>query len=263
MHPARRLAPVAAIVGALLVLLPGTALAHASFDVSQLPAGVSQELVLRVPLEREAANQRVEVLVPGAFTVESCDGATGWTCEQATTAEDDTVLTLERAPDGPGDTERFALTVTAPTEEGVYAFPTIQTYDDGDEAAWIGEPDSDRPAPRIQVGDESTEVEFSGDATPHTDLATPTPDATATEDPSEEPTATTAPTPTASPTPTATIESEAPSVQDSPTPGDADPPEQQPDTEEDEGSSAVVWILVASLLAVAIALAVARVRRQG
>lgn len=185
----RRTRPLAVVAVALavLVLVPGVALAHASFDVRQLPAASTQELVLRVPLERDAANDLVEVLVPGTFTVDTCAGAEGWSCRQDTTADGDTVLTLERAPDGPGDTERFTMTVTAPAEEGVYAFPTIQTYDDGEEAAWIGDPGSDRPAPRLQVGDETAPVEFSGDATPHTELAddepaaapTPTPDAEA------------------------------------------------------------------------------------
>ena len=116
---------------ALLVLLPGVALAHASFDVRQLPAGSQQELVLRVPLERDAVNDMVEVLVPGAFTVDSCDAADGWNCDQADTADGDIVLTLRRDEGGPGDTERFDVVVTAPDAEGVYAFPTIQTYDDG------------------------------------------------------------------------------------------------------------------------------------
>lgn len=193
----------------LLLVVPGIALAHASFDLQQLPAGSTQDLVLRVPLERDAINDRVEVLVPGAFTIEDCAGAEGWSCAQAATSDGDTVVSLERSPDGPGDTERFAVTVTAPAEEGVYAFPTIQTYDDGEEVAWIGDPGSDRPAPRLQVGDGTAPVEASDDATPHSDLAGATPgaaptatadDAPASEDPSPEPTATGASPATEQPT---------------------------------------------------------------
>lgn len=177
MSRAARLPTTALATLVLLVVVPGVALAHASFDVQQLPAGSTQDLVLRVPLERDAVNDLVEVLVPGPFTIEACAGADGWDCSQATTSDGDTVVSLERAPDGPGDAERFAVTVTAPTEEGVYAFPTIQTYDGGEEVAWIGEQGSDRPAPRIQVGDETTPVEFSGEATPHTERATAGPSA--------------------------------------------------------------------------------------
>ncbi len=202
---ARAIAAVAVAL-AVLVLLPGVALAHASFDVRQLPAAASQQLVLRVPLERDAANDLVEVLVPGAFTVDACGGAEGWGCQQDTTADGDTVLIFARAPDGPGDTEHFALTVTAPEDEGLYPFPTIQTYDDGEEAAWIGEPGSDRPAPRIQVGDETDPVEFSGDASPHTELAEDegTTTATAPDDGAASPVATPSEAVTGEPTAAAT-----------------------------------------------------------
>lgn len=232
---------------ALLVLLPGTALAHASFDVRQLPAGTTQELTLRVPLERTAANDLVEVLVPGGFAVEDCPAADGWDCAQDETAEGDTVLTLTRGGDGDGGTERFLVVVTAPSTEGVYAFPTIQTYDDGVEAAWIGEPGSDQPAPRLQVGDETTEVEFSGAATPHTDLAE---DATA---------APPTPTPTAAPTPTADDETGDDEAAPPSEPATISEPDET-DTTDDEGPSAAVIAAGVFLAAVALAGAVARFR---
>jgi uncharacterized protein YcnI len=236
---------------ALLVLLPGTALAHASFDIRQLPAGTTQELTLRVPLERTAANDLVEVLVPGAFVVGDCPAADGWDCAQDETAEGDTVLTLARGPDGDGGTERFRVVVTAPTTEGVYAFPTIQTYDDGVEAAWIGEPGSDQPAPRLQVGDATTEVEFSGEATPHTDLA---PDGTAA-----------APTPTAAPTSgpdDAGGADDAASQDETASPGEPARISEPDDasTTDDDGPSAGVIAAGVFLAAVALAGAVARFR---
>ena len=189
--------PLAAVPLSLLVLVlcATPAFAHATFDVTQAPASSTQDFSLRVPLERDAVNDLVEVLVPGVFEVTACDGTEGWDCQQDTTQDGDTVVTLTRQPDGPGDAEQFALTMTAPTDEGVYTFPTIQTYDDGEEVAWINDPGTDRPAPRIQVGDETTEVEYAGDASPHTDLATeeptddPTPVETATDEPTDEPTA--------------------------------------------------------------------------
>lgn len=242
-----------ALALALVVLLPGTALAHASFDVTQLPAGSSQDLVLRVPLERDADNDLVEVLVPGTWTVDACEGADGWTCTQDETTDGDTVVTLERSPGGPGDTERFGLSLTAPQEEGVYAFPTIQTYADGIEAAWIGEPGSDAPAPRVQVGDETTEVERNEDATPHTeDLATQpptegeaTPDAAPTDEQTEaEPTEG---EPTEVPTEAATGEDDAEAIP----PGEG-------------GPSVWIWVIGAVLLLTfAAAVAVSRRRTGG
>lgn len=236
----------------LLLVVPGIALAHASFDVQQLPAGSTQDLVLRVPLERDAVNDLVEVLVPGAFTIEDCAGAEGWSCSQAATSDGDTVVSLERSPDGPGNTERFALTVTAPAEEGVYAFPTIQTYDDGEEAAWIGEAGSDRPAPRLQVGDETAPVEFSGDATPHTGLAEATPSPArattaedpATEDPSPEP-------------------NDAPTVQPTTAPAGEDSGGGSSEAAVGGAALATVAVVVVAIVAAAVAAAVVLRRRRG
>lgn len=247
-RPVTRAVAAAAVAVVVLVLLPSVALAHASFDVRQLPASSSQELVLRVPLERDAANDLVEVLVPGAFTVDTCDGAEGWSCQQDTTADGDTVLAFERAPDGPGGTERFALTVTAPDQEGVYAFPTIQTYDDGQEVAWIGEPGSARPAPRIQVGDETTPVEFSGDASPHTELA------------DDEPSAAPAATPDGVPSPGATPSG---AVTDAPT-GSATA---MPDDDAGDGAgevvvSGAVLAIAAAVVVAAVAIAAVLLRRR-
>lgn len=241
-HSVTRIGTTVSLTLAVLVVLPSAALAHASFDVSQLSAGASQQLVLRVPLEREAANDRVEVLVPGAFTVDACDGAEGWGCQQEATADGNTVLAFERAPEGPGDTQQFALTVTAPQEEGVYPFPTIQTYDDGQEAAWIGEPGSDHPAPRIQVGDETAEVESSGDAAPHTE-------------PTDEP--------TAAPSATADAESSpGEAVTDEPTAAATAPPDGD-DGDGAEGlGGAVLAIAVAVVVAVVAAVTVIVLRRR-
>ena len=251
----RRPLTSALLVAGLLVLLPTAALAHASFDVRQLPAGSTQELVLRVPLERAAANDLVEVLVPGGFAVTACPGAAGWTCEQAETADGDTVVTLARGPDGAGDAERFELTVTAPSTEGVYPFPTIQTYDDGTEAAWIEEPGGDQPAPRVQVGDDTSEVEFSGDATPHTDLAT--------EQPTAAPSiATPAPVaPTATPTVDETADDAATDVPASPDTTAARAPAEDGAAPADGSGPSTTLLVVGGLVALlALAGAVARYR---
>ncbi len=237
-----RATTTALLVGLLLVLLPGTALAHASFDVRQVPAGSTQDLELRVPLERDADNDLVEVLVPGGFAVTACAGAAGWTCDQADTADGDTVVTLRRGADGAGDTERFALTVDVPTVEGVYAFPTIQTYDDGEEASWIGEDGSDQPAPRIQVGDETAPVESSGESTPHTDLASP-----------DEGAATAEPSPTTDPAPSPTATPDGAATDDGTT---------TPATDEDAGPSPALVVVGLLLAAVVVAGAVARFRSR-
>ena len=42
---------------------------------------------------------------------------------------------------------RFAFLASTPEQEGELVWKAVQRYDDGEEAAWIGPPDSDNPAP--------------------------------------------------------------------------------------------------------------------
>lgn len=240
--------PLTVAVGVVLalLLLPAVALAHASFDVSEVPAGAEQELVLRVPHERDAANERVEVLVPGAFTLVACEGADGWTCTPAETPEGDVVVTLERGPDGDTAAERFTLTVVTPSAQDEYAFPTVQTYDDGHEESWIGEADADQPAPRLRVGDQTVEVEPDADPSPHGDLAGPG---------SEDPAAAPSPAPT-SPEPSPDAPS-TPDAEVTPTPSEA------ADETVVEGGPSVTVLLVGVALLVVFALAVVVARSRG
>ena len=46
---------------------------------------------------------------------------------------------------------RFAFIATTPEQEGELAWKAVQRYDDGEESAWIGPPDSDNPAPVTTV----------------------------------------------------------------------------------------------------------------
>lgn len=135
--------------------------------------------MLRVPIEIDSTNALIDVLVPSGWSIVDCPAAAGWTCE--TTERDDgaTVVNLATGDEGSGEEERFELTMTAPLEQGTYTFPVVQTYADGTESAWIGEPGGDRPAPRIQVGDDATPIERETELPTHDDAQ---PDAATTED---------------------------------------------------------------------------------
>jgi uncharacterized protein YcnI len=163
----RRLVVTAAAALVVTVLGAVPAWAHASFDVSVVPASDTVDVVLRVPIERDSSNAFIDVRVPPGWSVEACGGSTGWSC--ATNDRDDgtTVINLAAAETGAGDVDRFALSLGTPAEEGSYDFPVVQTYADGTEVAWIGDPGEDRPSPRIQVGDDSTPVVGSTEPPDH------------------------------------------------------------------------------------------------
>lgn len=163
--------PTLAVTALLLVLAATPAWAHAGFDVRQVPAGETFDVELRVPIERDAGNEFVDALFPSGWEVLACDGAEGWSCDTVVEDDGDTVVNLARDSDDASTVERFALTLAAPTDQGTYAFPVVQGYDDGTEAAWIGEPDTDRPAPTVQVGDDATPIERSTELPRHGDPA--------------------------------------------------------------------------------------------
>lgn len=249
----RRAPLVAATVTALLVATAVPALAHAGFDLQQLPVDSTETVELRVPIEIDAANAFVDVLVPEGWSVDRCDGAPGWSC--ATSERDDATTIVNLAVDDPtaGTTERFTLTMTAPPTPGTYAFPVVQTYDDGTEAAWIGEPGGDRPAPTIQVGDDATPVERTTELPTHgdaDDTATVTDGGSGTEAASDPPSTGDA-SPSASP---ATATDEPPTVAEGEGDDGAVP---------SEDASSTPWAVVVLLAVAAVVAGVAVTRRRG
>jgi hypothetical protein len=109
---------------------------------------------LRVPIEREAGNSLIEVLLPSGWTVVSCNAANDWACEWGNEMKLDGAsqvkVPLMQLAGAAVTTDQFAMELTAPTEIGIYRFPVVQEHDDGTEVAWPEEPGSDPPAPRMQ-----------------------------------------------------------------------------------------------------------------
>lgn len=254
----------AGLVAVLLLLVTALpAWAHAGFDVREVPASGSLDVELRVPIEIEAGNEFVDVLAPAGWTVDACTPPAGWDCSSEVRDDGATVVNIERTADGDPATELFALSMTAPAEQGSYAFPVVQTYDDGTEAAWIGEPGGDRPAPVIQVGDDATPVERSSELPSHAEDdelgAAPADDesgsdaGTADDEPTEDATADEATTDDGSVTEEA---SAAPSeaADDDLAVDDA--------VAEDDGSLLPVLLVVAVVLAVVVGVVLANRRRE-
>lgn|GEM_PF-6034340 len=152
----RRTLLLTAATTAALLLTPTAALAHASLDVSELPAGSTTDVVMRVPVERQGpGNELVDILAPEGFTVEGCVEDAGWSCSVEQRSEG-TVVSFARG-DGDQALEQFGLTLTAPDEQGQRVLPTVQAYTDGIQVAWIGE-GGDRPAPTVTVGPPDADV---------------------------------------------------------------------------------------------------------
>lgn len=146
-----RLAAVALAVG--MLAMPATAWAHAVFtSSSSVPADSDQSLALDVPEEKgpDVHNSKIIVEVPGGFSVSRCDQKPGWSC--ATSAASGKTLVTWTRTSGSDPDGRFSFGVHTPKQRGDYSFDVNQSYTDGSTVHWDGPPDSDTPAPVLQVG---------------------------------------------------------------------------------------------------------------
>ncbi len=182
----RSLARAAAVLVAALVTLLAlatAAAAHVTVSSSDAAPGGFGKLTFRVPNESDTASTvalRIQIPEEAALASLSVQPVPGW--EVTTTTEEpaepleahgstitEYVSVVEfRAEDGggiaPGEFQEFALSGGPFPELDSVSFPTVQTYSDGNESAWI-EPTVDGaepefPAPTLTL----TAAEEAGDA---------------------------------------------------------------------------------------------------
>jgi periplasmic copper chaperone A len=152
------------------VAVPAAASAHVSLHPNEVPTGAFATLDLRVPNESDKANTvKVAVQVPQGFTDVSPEFMPGWTPVIRTVKlakpiqTDDGPITEGvreivwegKGPDGkipPGQFLNFPISTEIPGKAGdTLTFKVLQYYDDGEVARWIGPPNSEEPAPDIDV----------------------------------------------------------------------------------------------------------------
>jgi uncharacterized protein YcnI len=159
---------VLTVAAGLLAVSPSVAQAHVSLHPNAIPAGSFVTTNIRVPNEEDSASTTsVRVKLPAG--VLSAQGAppAGWTFK-ATLKKlakpiktDDGLVTTEATEVQfkggrirPGDFEAFPLTLSIPDSAkagDVLSFPTVQTYSNGKVVRWIGEAESEMPAPTVDI----------------------------------------------------------------------------------------------------------------
>ncbi len=169
MRHRRPAALLAASVAALC--LPAVASGHVSVHPNTVPAGAFATLNLRVPGEEEGAYAwKVAMQMPPGFIDAATENVPGWSVETKTKKLARPIET----DDGPIDEEvaeiiwtgdkkegklpdgtfvQFPLSVAIPesAEGEPLAFKTLEYYSNGKVARWIGAPESESPAPTINV----------------------------------------------------------------------------------------------------------------
>jgi uncharacterized protein len=169
-----RVKAVAGLVATVMLAAPAIASAHVTLQPDEVPAGGFTRLDVRVPNEADdAATDKVEVQMPDGFVFASYEPVAGWKTTVKTEKLDEPIETDDGSVDSqvktvtwtatdaaaaiqPGQFRDFGLSVGMPDgdEPGdVLTFPAIQTYDDGNVVRWIGDPDSDQPAPTVTLSE--------------------------------------------------------------------------------------------------------------
>ncbi|HEY7255943.1 MAG TPA: YcnI family protein [Solirubrobacterales bacterium] len=164
----RRIALPIALAGALLA--PAAAQAHVSLHPNEVPVGSFATLDIRVPNETDNANTvKLAVQFPPGFLDVSTEYMPGWSADVKTTKlakpvqTDDGEVTEQvkeiiwsgHGSEGkipPEQFLNFPISTEIPGKEGeVLTFKVLQYYDNGEVVRWIGPPESDEPAPQIDV----------------------------------------------------------------------------------------------------------------
>jgi len=168
-----RVLPVGLAAAAILILAAVPAFAHVTVNPSEAEKGGFTKLTFRVPNEQDSGNTvKVDVKFPTDHPIASVSvkPKAGWTY-QATTSPLATPITTD---DGtlteavseivwsggtikPGEFDEFEVSVgPLPKDVDSLTFPTIQSYDNGQDVSWIqdtveGQPEPDRPAPVLEL----------------------------------------------------------------------------------------------------------------
>jgi uncharacterized protein YcnI len=160
----------AAVVLAVLALAP-VAGAHVTLQPEQAPAGGFTRLDVRVPNERDnASTTKVVVQMPPGFLSVSHEPEPGWDVELTMRELDEPVeqfgeqvteevgrITFTAAGEAdaiaPGQFRDFGLSVGVPEGRpgSMLTFKALQTYSNGEVVRWIGPPDSEEPAPQVEL----------------------------------------------------------------------------------------------------------------
>jgi periplasmic copper chaperone A len=159
----------AVVVAAVLALAPAVG-AHVTLQPSEAPAGGFTRLDVRVPTERDdASTTKVVVQMPPGFLSVSNEPVPGWDTELTMRKLDKPVeqfgeqVTEEvgritfTADDAsaiqPGQFQDFGLSLAVPEGKpgSMLTFKALQTYSNGEVVRWIGAPDSEEPAPQVEL----------------------------------------------------------------------------------------------------------------
>jgi uncharacterized protein YcnI len=138
---------VALVVGALaLLVVPSNVFAHSVVYPKTSTAGAHEKYVLRVPNEKATATTRVEIRFPADVRVSSFADVAGWQLEVLTDSAKRIIGAVWTGSLAPQRFVEFPFVAANPKTAGQVAWPTFQTYADGERVEWTGAPGTKSPA---------------------------------------------------------------------------------------------------------------------
>ena len=171
----QRIAIVLGSAAVMVLLMALPAAAHVSVQPSTATKGGFATVAFQVPNEEGAKTVKVQVKFPEetAIADASVQPVSGWTVAvkkaplspPVTTDEGDSLserldtITWTAADGGgldAGEFQQFLVSMALPDDVDALQFPTIQTYDNGDEVSWIqqtpaGGPEPEHPVPELKL----------------------------------------------------------------------------------------------------------------
>jgi uncharacterized protein YcnI len=183
-------------IAALAVVMPTAAVAHVTIQTGEWEPGSRPRVVVRVPNESDTASttklsvQFPEEIITARFQPHPFCSREVEMAPLDEPVEDVTerIATVTWTCDpgiAPGEFDELGMSFQVPEDAAagdVIMFPTVQTYSDGEERAWV-DPDeeAESPAPRITVVAPAEEEEAAPAAT-STEEAAPVPAASSGDD---------------------------------------------------------------------------------
>ncbi|WP_280344642.1 YcnI family copper-binding membrane protein [Nocardia neocaledoniensis] len=154
----------AALAVGLVLAASGTAAAHVTVDAPGAAQGGYTVATFKVPNESDTASTTgLRVTVPGMKGVRT-EPLPGWKAETARNDKGEVIVTWTAEPGnpgiGPGQFQRFVLSLGPLPNQETVLFPAQQTYSDGKVVNW-DQPSTDgaepeHPAPTVTLADKGS-----------------------------------------------------------------------------------------------------------
>jgi hypothetical protein len=181
----RSSAILVAAASALLAAAPAGA--HVQVQPAAAAPGDAVLFSVLVPNEREQSTVQVSLKVPKGVLPFAYEDPPGWRRKVTLAGDGSTDVVRWSGRLRADGFVRFGILAGTPEREGDLKWSAIQKYSDGKEAAWIGPPDAEEPAPVTRISSDVPRANAGGESEGGGGgEATPAPTAAATATPHAE-----------------------------------------------------------------------------